>query len=173
MESGELKLGEGPRAPAQTLSNAWALMAQPALLVVAPLDNLVHPEHALARRGDRTLVRDELLLQRLEGFPEDAGHLALQASWGPQSSRAAHPRLVREPPMKRERMYLQAKYLHIHLTRGTIALLLGLLSACSHGCSLGRRLYSPLALPEKAEHLTFQTRDGWTLSVIHYKPRRS
>ncbi len=84
MESGELALTEGPRAPRQSLSEAWTRMAQPALLVVAPLDNLVHPEQALARRGDRAHLREEILLQRIEGFPEDAGHLAIQSSWGPR-----------------------------------------------------------------------------------------
>jgi len=91
METGELKLGEGPRAPAQNLSTAWTLLAQPALLVAAPLDNLVHPEHALARRGDPKALRDELILQRIEGFPEDAGHLALQSPWGP---RVLAPRIL-------------------------------------------------------------------------------
>jgi len=91
MEAGELRLGEGPRAPKQTLGNAWALMAQPALLVASPLDNLVHLEHALALRGDRSRVRDELILQRIEGFPEDAGHLAIQSPWGP---RVLAPRIL-------------------------------------------------------------------------------
>ena len=55
--------------------------------------------------------------------------------------------------------------------RALVALLLGLLSACSNGCSLGRKLWSPAPLPEKAEHLTVRTNDGWDLSLIHYAPR--
>lgn len=83
METGDLELFEGTRAHRARLSAAWAGLAQPALLVAAPLDDLVHPEHALALRGRSRAVRDELILQRIEGFPEDAGHLALQAPWGP------------------------------------------------------------------------------------------
>jgi len=56
-------------------------------------------------------------------------------------------------------------------SRTALALCFVLLSACSHGCSLARRFWSPAALPEKAEHLIARTGDGWDLSVIHYKPR--
>ena len=54
--------------------------------MIVPLrDNLVHPEHALAARTLAAQApREELILQRLEGFPEDAGHLAPLAPWAAQ-----------------------------------------------------------------------------------------
>ncbi len=51
------------------------------------------------------------------------------------------------------------------LQRALVALLLGLLSACSNGCTLARKLWSPAPLPEKAEHLIVRTNDGWDLSL--------
>lgn len=78
MEQGDLLLPPGPRGPGASLSAAWGALAQPLLVVSAPRDNLVHPEHALAvRRLAPRAARTELLLSRLEGFAEDSGHLAL------------------------------------------------------------------------------------------------
>jgi hypothetical protein len=47
-------------------------------VIAAPRDNLVHLEHALyARRITPKAARTEIVLQRLEGFAADSGHLAL------------------------------------------------------------------------------------------------
>ncbi|MBS2025445.1 MAG: alpha/beta hydrolase [Deltaproteobacteria bacterium] len=51
-----------------------------------------------------------------------------------------------------------------------LALCALLLSACSHGCAIGRSLWSPAPLPEQAQHKTAKTADGWELSLIHYVP---
>ena len=75
-----MELGDLPRGP--KLKDALAALRCPLLIVAGPRDNLVHLEHALAVRTLAPLApRDELLLQRVEGWPEDAGHLMLQAKW--------------------------------------------------------------------------------------------
>lgn len=88
MEEGDLALPEGPLGPARRLSRAIESSAVPLLVVAAPRDDLVHPEHALHLRRPH----DELVLSRVEGFSEDAGHLALQAPW---AERELYPRLWR------------------------------------------------------------------------------
>ncbi len=57
------------------------------------------------------------------------------------------------------------------MKRVAATLMLLALTACSNGCSLARRVWSPAQLPERAEHLIAQTSDGWDLSIIHYHPR--
>ena len=59
------------------LAEALAGLQAPLLVVTATRDNLVHPEHALALKARH----DTIVLSRIEGFAEDAGHLALQAPW--------------------------------------------------------------------------------------------
>ena len=82
MQQGEPRLRGGPLAGGADLAASYANLTQPLLTVAAVRDDLVHPEHALAVRKLAPLARkDELVLSRLEGFPEDAGHLALQAPW--------------------------------------------------------------------------------------------
>ena len=86
MEQGDLVLPDGPLARGGALSAAWGRLGQ-SLLLVAPLrDDLVHPEHALAARTVAAQApREEWVLQRLEGAPEDAGHLAPMAPWAAQA----------------------------------------------------------------------------------------
>jgi pimeloyl-ACP methyl ester carboxylesterase len=85
MERGDLRLGDGPLARGGALSQAFGRLGQPLLLLTGLRDNLVHPEHALAARTLAAQApQSELVVQRLEGFPEDAGHLLLQAPWAPQ-----------------------------------------------------------------------------------------
>jgi pimeloyl-ACP methyl ester carboxylesterase len=82
MEAGDLVLPDGPLARGGSLRAAFGRLQQPLLVIAAPRDNLVHLEHALAvRRIAAQAPRQELLLQRIEGYPEDAGHLALSAPW--------------------------------------------------------------------------------------------
>jgi pimeloyl-ACP methyl ester carboxylesterase len=75
MQAGDLPRGRTVRA-------SLADLTAPLLAITALRDNLVHPEHALAVR---TLApkapRTEIILQLVEGYPEDAGHLAVQAPW--------------------------------------------------------------------------------------------
>ena len=75
MEAGDL-----PRAG--SLKTALKKLTAPLLVAVGLRDNLVHLEHALAvRELAPNAKRQELILQRVEGYPEDAGHLVLQAPW--------------------------------------------------------------------------------------------
>jgi len=86
MERGEPRL-VGPR-----LRDALAALAVPLLVVAAPRDNWVHPEHALAvRRLAPRAPRDEMVLSRIEGFGSDAGHLAVAAPW---AARGLFPKIA-------------------------------------------------------------------------------
>jgi pimeloyl-ACP methyl ester carboxylesterase len=84
MEKGDLVLPEGPLAHGGSLLAAYARLGQPVLAAAALRDDLVHPEHALAfHRAAPQVPLETLVLQRLEGFSEDAGHLAPLAAWAP------------------------------------------------------------------------------------------
>lgn len=75
MEAGHL-----PRAG--SLEASLAALTAPLLVVAGLRDNLVHLEHALAvRELAPKAPRHEIILQKVEGYPEDAGHLALQSPW--------------------------------------------------------------------------------------------
>ena len=75
MEEGDLPRG-------RKLSAALLELTAPLLVVTALRDNLVHTEHVLAvRQLAPRAPRTEIILQKVEGYPEDAGHLAVQASW--------------------------------------------------------------------------------------------
>jgi pimeloyl-ACP methyl ester carboxylesterase len=55
------------------LAQSIAALRAPLLVVTAPRDNLVHPEHALALQA----AHDSIVLSRIEGYPDDAAHLPL------------------------------------------------------------------------------------------------
>ncbi len=85
MEQGDL-----PRGP--RIRDALAILTAPLLVIAAPRDNLVHLEHALAvRKLAPRAAQEEIVLSRIEGFPEDAGHLALAAEW---AAKDLHPRIA-------------------------------------------------------------------------------
>ncbi len=81
MEQGDLVLPDGPLARGGSLLAAYARLGQHLLSVAALRDNLVHPEHSSLRKQAPQAPREEMVLQRLEGYPEDAGHLAPLAPW--------------------------------------------------------------------------------------------
>jgi pimeloyl-ACP methyl ester carboxylesterase len=58
---------------AQRVSAAADALRVPLLVVTAPRDNWVHPEHAFALRAPH----DQIVLSRLEGFGEEHAHLPL------------------------------------------------------------------------------------------------
>jgi alpha-beta hydrolase superfamily lysophospholipase len=70
---------EGDALAARVAAAADGLRV-PLLVVTAPRDNFVHPEHALAVRAPH----DTIVLSRIEGFDEDHAHLPLPALLLPQ-----------------------------------------------------------------------------------------
>jgi pimeloyl-ACP methyl ester carboxylesterase len=81
MEQGDLVLPDGPLARGGSLLAAYGRLGQSLLSVTALRDNLVHPEHSSLRKHAPQAPREEIVLQRLEFYPEDAGHLAPVAPW--------------------------------------------------------------------------------------------
>ncbi|MBS2025444.1 MAG: alpha/beta fold hydrolase [Deltaproteobacteria bacterium] len=78
MTSGELILRDGPVLPARGLGPALAGLELPVLSIGSVRDNLVHLEHAFAlRTAAPKAIQRELVVQRLEGFDSEAGHLML------------------------------------------------------------------------------------------------